>query len=360
MSRPVRSIDARSPAARASQRLSWRYACGERPAGRASRAIAHSSRGRPRCWRVTRRSSEARVGEPLELDPHGVGMALHARRELLGGRRAPQLAERAEQPRAKRIGEGVVIGRRRELPCAPLPFSLSTVKNSPCGSHATRGVHGADVREATPAGLEGLGAGGPAGGPVRLLRARAPGLPDLHGQAADAAARRRPSGQVLYTGADIHKGQQVFLHNGLMEYGSVFGHGAYLGPDFTADYLRRASDFVIGRYGGAGSDSAARRTIARVPHQPLRQADRHAHAHRRAGRGLPAAGRPLLALLLRPDDGARAAAERDHRPHRAAAADRVLRLDGVGGFDPAARATTTPTPTTGRPSRASTTSRPRT
>src|SRR3954454_19868872 len=71
-----------------------------------------------------------------------------------------------------------------------------------------------------------------------------------------------PSGQTLYTAADIHKGQQVFLHNGLMEYGSVFGHGAYLGPDYTADYLRRASNFVIGRNGGAGSDSAARRTIA--------------------------------------------------------------------------------------------------
>ena len=37
-------------------------------------------------------------------------------------------------------------------------------------------------------------------------------------------------GRVLYTGHDISKGQQVFLHNGLMEYGSAFGHGAYLGP----------------------------------------------------------------------------------------------------------------------------------
>jgi hypothetical protein len=26
-----------------------------------------------------------------------------------------------------------------------------------------------------------------------------------------------------------------------MEYGSIFGHGAYLGPDYTADYLRRAA-----------------------------------------------------------------------------------------------------------------------
>jgi nitric oxide reductase subunit B len=68
-------------------------------------------------------------------------------------------------------------------------------------------------------------------------------------------------GDVLFTGDDVSEGQQVFLHNGLMEYGSVFGHGAYLGPDYTADYLRRASDFVRDAYGGASSDAAARRTI---------------------------------------------------------------------------------------------------
>ena len=53
----------------------------------------------------------------------------------------------------------------------------------------------------------------------------------------------------------------MFLGNGLMEYGSVFGHGAYLGPDYTADYLRRASNFVKREYGGARSDRAAQRTI---------------------------------------------------------------------------------------------------
>ena len=58
-----------------------------------------------------RRLDEPRVGETAELDPHGVGVALYARRELLGGRGAPQLAEDAEQPRAKRVGEGVVSGR---------------------------------------------------------------------------------------------------------------------------------------------------------------------------------------------------------------------------------------------------------
>ena len=63
-------------------------------------------------------------------------------------------------------------------------------------------------------------------------------------------------GGLVYTGRDIQRGQQVFLHNGLMEYGSAFGHGAYLGPDFTTDYLRRSSELVTRAYGGGASDSA--------------------------------------------------------------------------------------------------------
>jgi nitric oxide reductase subunit B len=70
-----------------------------------------------------------------------------------------------------------------------------------------------------------------------------------------------PSGALLFSGSDISEGQQVFLHNGLMEYGSVFGHGAYLGPDYTADYLRRSSDLVRASFGGADSDRAVQRTI---------------------------------------------------------------------------------------------------
>ena len=86
-----------------------------------------------------------------------------------------------------------------------------------------------------------------------------------------------PTGAVLYTEADVRKGQQVFLHNGLMEYGSVFGHGAYLGPDYTADYLRRASNFVTSAHGGARSDRAVAADGRGLPHQPLRQAQRDAH-----------------------------------------------------------------------------------
>jgi nitric oxide reductase subunit B len=69
------------------------------------------------------------------------------------------------------------------------------------------------------------------------------------------------NGSLLYTGSDITKGQQVFLHNGLMEYGSVFGHGAYLGPDYTADYLRRASEIDRNRFGGPSSPASAEQTL---------------------------------------------------------------------------------------------------
>lgn len=70
-----------------------------------------------------------------------------------------------------------------------------------------------------------------------------------------------PDGNVLFTHDDTMAGQEVFLRNGLMEYGSIFGHGAYLGPDYTADYLRRAATSVFDAHGGAQSNSAARETV---------------------------------------------------------------------------------------------------
>ncbi len=70
-----------------------------------------------------------------------------------------------------------------------------------------------------------------------------------------------PKGIVLFAGDDITSGQEVFLRNGLMEYGSIFGHGAYLGPDFTADYLRRSATTVFEAHGGRQSDSANTETV---------------------------------------------------------------------------------------------------
>lgn len=41
----------------------------------------------------------------------------------------------------------------------------------------------------------------------------------------------------VYTGQDVTAGQLVFLKYALMDNGSIWGHGALLGPDFSADYL---------------------------------------------------------------------------------------------------------------------------
>jgi len=45
------------------------------------------------------------------------------------------------------------------------------------------------------------------------------------------------AGETIFTREDILAGQEVFLKYGLMENGSIWGHGAYLGPDFSAEYL---------------------------------------------------------------------------------------------------------------------------
>jgi len=52
-------------------------------------------------------------------------------------------------------------------------------------------------------------------------------------------------GQVLLTKSDILNGQDVWRALGGMELGSVWGHGSYLAPDWTADYLHREAVFLL-------------------------------------------------------------------------------------------------------------------
>ncbi|MGD8869141.1 MAG: hypothetical protein PVI01_16085, partial [Gemmatimonadales bacterium] len=55
------------------------------------------------------------------------------------------------------------------------------------------------------------------------------------------------AGAVVFTGSDIRAGQQVFLKHALMNNGTVWGHGAYLGPDFSAESLHRLALTVTDR-----------------------------------------------------------------------------------------------------------------
>jgi nitric oxide reductase subunit B len=46
-------------------------------------------------------------------------------------------------------------------------------------------------------------------------------------------------GDVLYTGEQIQRGQQAWLSAGGQQLGTVWGHGSYVAPDWSADWLHR-------------------------------------------------------------------------------------------------------------------------
>ncbi|MBK6492229.1 MAG: nitric-oxide reductase large subunit [Sphingomonadales bacterium] len=53
------------------------------------------------------------------------------------------------------------------------------------------------------------------------------------------------SGQTLFTRADIETGQNVWQSIGGMEQGSIWGHGSYLAPDWSADWLHREAEALL-------------------------------------------------------------------------------------------------------------------
>ncbi len=52
-------------------------------------------------------------------------------------------------------------------------------------------------------------------------------------------------GEVVYTRADIERGRQVWQSIGGMQLGSIWGHGGYVAPDWSADWLHREAVAVL-------------------------------------------------------------------------------------------------------------------
>lgn len=71
------------------------------------------------------------------------------------------------------------------------------------------------------------------------------------------------TGERLFTAADIKDGQNVWQSMGGQEVGSIWGHGAYVAPDWTADWLHREALFSL--------DLLARNTYAK-PYADLEDA----------------------------------------------------------------------------------------
>ena len=112
-----------------------------------------------------------------------------------------------------------------------------------------------------------------------LTYTNAPPIPE---RVTDAA------GTTLFTRDDVEHGQEVFLKYGLMEHGTLWGHGAYLGPDYSAEYLHRLAEIT-------------RDTLARERHgRPYAELDPDAAARPRPRRAPPAQGEPLRPRLRDP------------------------------------------------------------
>ncbi len=52
-------------------------------------------------------------------------------------------------------------------------------------------------------------------------------------------------GQVIFTGEEIKHGQNVWQSMGGQEVGTVWGHGAYVAPDWSADWLHREASWLL-------------------------------------------------------------------------------------------------------------------
>ena len=52
------------------------------------------------------------------------------------------------------------------------------------------------------------------------------------------------SNRIIFSKEQVQQGQDLFHKYGLMEYGSMFGDGAYRGPDFTAESLHMIREFM--------------------------------------------------------------------------------------------------------------------
>lgn len=69
----------------------------------------------------------------------------------------------------------------------------------------------------------------------RRMITHAPPIPDVY----------TTDGQLLFSGATITDGQGVWQSIGGQEIGTVWGHGAYIAPDWSADWLHRESLLLL-------------------------------------------------------------------------------------------------------------------
>jgi nitric oxide reductase subunit B len=75
---------------------------------------------------------------------------------------------------------------------------------------------------------------------------------EIHQQAPPMPERvLSSSGEVIYTRATLERGRQVWQSIGGMQLGSIWGHGSYVAPDWSADWLHREALAVLDGWAAA-------------------------------------------------------------------------------------------------------------
>ncbi len=75
---------------------------------------------------------------------------------------------------------------------------------------------------------------------------------NLPGATAHSQGGANDRGQIGRHAGQIEAGQNVWQSMGGMELGSVWGHGSYVAPDWTADWLHREAMFILDHWATDG------------------------------------------------------------------------------------------------------------
>ena len=190
---------------------------------------------------------------------------------------------------------------------------------------------------------------------------------NLPGDAADPGNEwLPPTARSSSPDGDIGRGQNVWQSLGGMEVGSIWGHGSYVAPDWTADWLHREATFVLDEW--ASRRNSASRTSNCSAEDKAKLRGRLEEIYRRntydAATGIiridPVRARAFegclqhfLRRLHRTAHEAYAIPAGQRRAPRNAcgSSPAFMFWTCVGRLDRIGRTTSSPTPTTGRMSR---------
>ena len=85
-----------------------------------------------------------------------------------------------------------------------------------------------------------------------------------HAKPPMPAVVRSASGRIVYTGEDIQRGQAVWQSTGGMQQGSIWGHGSYVAPDWSADWLHREALALRDQLANSGFEALDESDQARI------------------------------------------------------------------------------------------------